>query len=210
MILPLLLASIAPILPLPAPSERSRVDDAQLVQCARQGQAWALRELYFRYARPIAARMTRLLSRSAEAEDAVQDTFLEAFRDLEHLRVPVRFEAWLMQIATHQAFRRLRRRRLLYRLGLEHCQDDATLEQLAAPECDPDLRFKLAELDATLRELDARLRLAWMLRMVEGCDLPQVAELCGCSLATAKRRIARAREIIAQQVDMPVLGEVVE
>jgi RNA polymerase sigma-70 factor (ECF subfamily) len=154
--------------------------------------------------------MTRLLSRSAEAEDAVQDTFLEAFRDLEQLRVPVRFEAWLMQIATHQAYRRLRRSRLLSRLGLEHRADDATLEQLAAPECDPDLRFKLAELDATLRELDAELRLAWMLRMVEGCELMQIAELCGCSLATAKRRIARAREIIAQRVDLPMLGEVAE
>ena len=47
-----------------------------------------------------------------------------------------------------------------------------------------------------------------MLRMVEGCGLSEVAELCGCSLATAKRRILSARQEIAKRVELPLEAEV--
>ena len=120
------------------------------------------------------------------------DAFLSALRDLGRLSDGARFGSWLMSIAVHQAHRRFRRRRLLARLGLDRGADDARLEQIADPALSPELRSQLGRLDRALAQLPTELRLAWMLRHVEGCELSEAAEQCGCSLATVKRRIGRA------------------
>ena len=56
-------------------------------------------------------------------------------------------------------------------------------------------------------ELAVPLRLAWMLRYVEGCELTEVADQCGCSLATVKRRITRADDELRQQLHAGLAGE---
>jgi RNA polymerase sigma-70 factor (ECF subfamily) len=166
--------------------------DRELVERALSGEQLALQLLYRRHVQHISERVTRLLSRTAEAEDVVQDAFVAAFSDLAQLSDRSRFGGWLMRIAVHQAQRRFRRRRLLARLGLDRGSDDARLEQVADPALPPDQRLQLARLDRALCNLPSELRLAWMLRYVEGCGLSEIAETSGCSLATVKRRIARA------------------
>jgi RNA polymerase sigma-70 factor (ECF subfamily) len=166
--------------------------DRELVERALGGEQLALQLLYRRHVQLVTERVTRLLARSAEAEDVVQDAFVAAFADLSRLSDRSRFAAWLMRIALHQTHRRFRRRRLLARLGLDRGNDDARLEQVADPALSPDQRLQLRRLDDALGRLPAELRLAWMLRHVEGCELSEIAEQCACSLATIKRRIARA------------------
>jgi RNA polymerase sigma-70 factor, ECF subfamily len=166
--------------------------DHELVTRALSGERWALALLYRRHVRSVTERVTRLLSRCAEAEDVVQDAFVSAFRDLPGLADPARFGPWLMRIAVHQAHRRFRRRRLLGKLGFDRGEDDARLEQIADPALDPHQRLELARLGHALARLAADERLAWMLRYVEGCELTELAEQCDCSLATVKRRLQRA------------------
>jgi RNA polymerase sigma-70 factor, ECF subfamily len=166
--------------------------DRELVERALGGEALAQQLLYRRHVRAVTERVTRLLARIGEAEDVVQDAFVEAFACLPSLEDRSRFGAWLMRIAVHQAHRRFRRRRLLARLGLDRGCDDARLEAIADPGLDPERRLALARLDAELARLPAALRLAWMLRYVEGCELADAAAQSGCSLATIKRRIQRA------------------
>jgi RNA polymerase sigma-70 factor (ECF subfamily) len=69
------------------------------------------------------------------------------------------------------------------------------------------MRAELALLDRMLARLPTKERMAWMLRYVEGCELPEVARMCGCSLATAKRRIAAAHERVAAHVDVRENGD---
>jgi RNA polymerase sigma-70 factor (ECF subfamily) len=190
----------AVVLTLPRPEAAEGGSDAELVERARAGERIALQLLYRRHVDPVTERVTRLLARTGEAEDVVQDAFVAAFGELSRLSAPARFGAWLMSIAVHQAQRRFRRRRLLARLGLDRGQDDARLEQVAAPSLSAEERVQLSRLDHALAELPVPLRMAWMLRHVEGCELSEVAEQCGCSLATVKRRIARADEQLKARV----------
>jgi RNA polymerase sigma-70 factor (ECF subfamily) len=139
------------------------------------------------------------LARTGEAEDAVQDTFIEAFRDLDKLQDPKRVSHWLMRILLHQAHRRFRRRRLLDKFGLTG-DDDAALEHLADPHAGPEARVHLGQVDAALRTLDGPLRTAWVLRFVEGCSLSEVADYSGCSLATTKRRLGAANDCMRQYI----------
>lgn len=136
--------------------------------------------------------LTRLLNSTADAEDATQDAFLAAFRDLSSLKRPAEFAGWVTRIAVHQAHRRFRRRRLLKTIGLHRHVDDATLEQLADERVAPESRAELSLLQKSLDRLPAAERTAWMLRHIEGYELTEVARLTSCSLATTKRRLAKA------------------
>lgn len=182
------------MLPLP---QLSVATDAELVARGIAGERFALQLLYRRHVERVAACVTRLLARSAEAEDVVQDAFVTAFGALQQLGEPARFAPWLMRIAVRQAHRRFRRRRLLARFGLDRGTDDARLATVADPAAAPDVRAELARIDRALAPLPATLRMAWMLRHVEGCALEELAGHCGCSLATVKRRLQRAEDAIA-------------
>jgi RNA polymerase sigma-70 factor (ECF subfamily) len=190
------------LLPAGGSAEVSPEEDAELVRQAAEGLVRARGEIFRRHAPGLMKLLTRLLASTADAEDAVQDTFVVAFRDLSQLREPGRLGQWLRQIAVHQAHRRFRRRRLLSVIGFDSHVSDATLEQLVDPDLLPDARAELTTLDRILKRLSAADRMAWMLRYVEGCELTEVASLCGCSLATAKRRIAAAQSVIARHVQL--------
>ena len=64
----------------------------------------------------------------------------------------------------------------------------------------PERRALLARVYQVLDKIAVEQRLAWTLRYVEGEKLERVAEQCGCSLATAKRRIASAQRVVARHV----------
>jgi RNA polymerase sigma-70 factor (ECF subfamily) len=172
------------------------IGDAELVARARTGDRWSREMLYRRHAAPLLGLAARLLSNRGEAEDVVQDTFVTAFEQLATLREPAALRGWLAQIAVSFVRRRIRKRRMLRVIGLDRGADDATLDALAAPTAPPDQRTELALMADVLRGLKTELRLAWMLRRVEGFELAEVAAACDCSLATAKRRIAAAEAVL--------------
>jgi RNA polymerase sigma-70 factor (ECF subfamily) len=177
--------------------------DAQLVKRAMEGDRWGREMLYRRHATYLLAIAARLLANRNEGEEVVQDTFVTAFEQLHTLREPAALRGWLAQIAVSQVRRRLRRGRLMRALGLDRGADDATLAELASPGTNADQRVELALVDRALGSVSANVRIAWMLRMVEGLELAEVASACGCSLATAKRRIAAAELAVRAHVGGP-------
>jgi len=174
--------------------------DAQLVARAIEGDRWGREMLYRRHAAYLLAIASRLIGNRGDGEEVVQDTFVTAFEQLRTLREPAALRGWLAQIAVSLVRRRLRRGRLMRVLGLDRGADDATLCALAAPGTNPDQRAELALVDRALSNVAANVRIAWMLRQVEGLELAEVASACGCSLATAKRRIAAADSAVRAHV----------
>jgi RNA polymerase sigma-70 factor (ECF subfamily) len=166
--------------------------DGELVARSLGGDRWSRDVLYRRHAHYLLAISTRLLSSRSDGEEVVQDAFVVGFGQLGTLRDPTAFRPWLARIAVSLVRRRLRRGRLLRFLGLDRGLDDATLAVLAAPTLRPDDRAELALVDRLLDGMRTDLRIAWMLRRVEGLSLAEVASACGCSIATAKRRVAAA------------------
>lgn len=169
------------------------IGDADLVLRAKSGDRSAEDQLYRRYAGTVMGLVVRLLGSRQDAEDVVHDAFVTAFEKLPGLREPAAFRGWLTTIAVTRVRRVIRRRRLQRALGLLPGREDAALEHLAATTASPQIRAELAVVDRVLQQLPANERIAWMLRIVEGHRLEDVARLAGCSLATAKRRIAAAQ-----------------
>jgi RNA polymerase sigma-70 factor (ECF subfamily) len=185
------LAPVADSTPLPVgKSIVPSISDADLAARLMAGEPWAREAFYRRYVKAVWCTALRLVGNSSDADDVVQDTFVEALRDVDKLRNPSRMRAWLLQITVHQAHRRFRRRKLMRKLGLERSTEDGLLETLVKPGAPTEARAELACIDRVLTQVSAHQRFAWMLRHVEGLSLEEVAEACDCSLATAKRRIA--------------------
>ena len=148
-----------------------------------------LDDLFRRYARYVGAIGLRLLGRHDEVDDLVQDVFVAASRSLHQLQDPKAAKAWLITITVRKAHKRLQKRRLWAFVRLDTVD---SRESLADPAAPPDQRALLAEVYARLDRLPAKVRIAWVLRHIQGERLETVAAICGCSLATAKRRIAAA------------------
>jgi RNA polymerase sigma-70 factor (ECF subfamily) len=176
-------------------------DDATLVTSARHGDRWAEEALYRRHVGYVAGMVMRLLGGAPEAEDVVQDTFAIALDRLDTVRDPSAVRAWFAQIAVSQVRRRIRRAKLLARLGFQSSLDHAQLESLAVEEADAETRAELSKLGAALARLPTDDRLAWMLRYVEGEPLKDIARLCDCSLATVKRRVAAASKELRKYIE---------
>jgi len=171
---------------------------------SRSGRAPVARErpvdaaaLFHRHASYVAGVATRLLGRDHEVDDVVQDVFLIALRGLHALRDPEAARAWLTKVTVRTAIRRLRWRRLRRTLGM----DPATgYDELPDHSLAPEQRAIMARVYALLDGVPAADRVAWTLRHVDGQPVDAVARLCGCSLATAKRRIGRVDQAVRREL----------
>jgi RNA polymerase sigma-70 factor (ECF subfamily) len=152
--------------------------------------------LYRRHAAYELGLCTRILRSTSDAEDVVQDAFVDALEQLTSLREPHLFRHWLTGIAVHKAHRRLRRRKLRRVLGFTDLQPEQSLETHLASHVSPEIVADMICLDLALRKLPDAPRIAWQLRYVEGYRLEEIAELCDCSLATVKRRIVTAEKTV--------------
>jgi RNA polymerase sigma-70 factor (ECF subfamily) len=146
----------------------------------------------------VAAVATRLLGRDDEVDDVVQDVFVAAMKGLSGLRERQALKAWLATLTVRIATRRLRMRRWRSFFGFDEALGYGALVDRAAS---PEERALLMRVYELLDELPVDRRVAWTLRHFEGEPLEEVARLCQCSLATAKRRIAAAHEFLSKAVD---------
>lgn len=183
--------------------------DAELVPLGIRGNRAALELLYRRHAAFAIHLAARINGTSRDAEDVVHDAFIKAFERLGELADPAAFRGWLGAIVVHAVRSRMRRERLMALLGLSS-PTEVELDDLASESASPAVRAEIAQIYALLRTLPVDERIAWILRCIEGHELDKVARLTNCSLATAKRRIARAQKFLddhfvdPQQRDVPV------
>jgi RNA polymerase sigma-70 factor (ECF subfamily) len=150
-----------------------------------------LGDLYEEYAVYVAAVASRLLGRAGEVDDVVQDVFAAGVRGLRRRDEPREVRAWLAKVTVRRCVRQLRFRRIW---ALVDLASEPSYDRLADPAAGPEEKQLVVEVYRALDRLPAHERVAWTLRHVEGEALEDIARLCGCSLATAKRRIATAHE----------------
>lgn len=167
------------------------VTDAVLVVAARAGDVGACEALFRRHVGLALGLAERILAGRDDAEDIVQDAFVEVFDHLVQLERPQAFAAWLASIVVRRASRSLRRQRLLARLGLR-TERPVEPDALIAHTAPPDVACELRAVYGCLSRLPVNEGVALLLRRVEGLELGEIAEHLQLSLATVKRRLTAA------------------
>jgi len=175
----------------------ARPSDGEIVAAARTGELWAQEALYRASAPSAFGLVRRLLGTDEDVDDVVQDTFLTAFRTLESLRDDDAFRAWMLRIAVGKVSRVIRKRRVLAMLGLRS-KERPDLDDVLGPSATPEIALELQRIYRFVVSLPADIRVAFVLRRVEGRTLEEIAELTSASLATVKRRVARADAALAE------------
>jgi RNA polymerase sigma-70 factor (ECF subfamily) len=166
--------------------------DATLVRRVRDGDTVAFRLLVDRHHDDALRYATHLLGDPADAEDAVQETFVLAYRDLGHYREQDRFRGWLWRILINRcrtlASERARRPQPQARDVLAQQADPAS------PDLDLDRRLLRAELASALQALPTERREAVLLHFADGLSYPQMAAATGAGVSALKMRVHRACE----------------
>jgi RNA polymerase sigma-70 factor, ECF subfamily len=176
--------------PLPEPPKAAFLgDDAALVEAFRRGERGARAALYDRHAAHVRRVLYRILGFHPDLADLHHDVFVRALRSLPKLADPAALRSWLTSIAVHvahSAITRGRRRRWAWFLAGDEV---AEVDSGSAPG---EVLDALHATYVVLGALPADERVAFALRFIDGMELTEVAAACGVSLATIKRRLARA------------------
>jgi RNA polymerase sigma-70 factor (ECF subfamily) len=133
----------------------------------------------------------RILGPDAELEDLMHDVFVVALTALDQLRDPNALRAWVVSIAVRKA-KKLIHRRTRWRFIRSVAPSD--LPDREAPTASTEVSEALRSTYRVLERLPADERVVFALRHIDGMRLAAIAEACGISLATTKRRLTRAHD----------------
>src|SRR5262245_28382782 len=184
------------VLPIGSVQDEKHVerDDATLIDLALGGDAAAFGWLVRRYQDRLYTSLVHVSGSRDEAEDVVQDAFVQAFLKLRSFERQSTFYTWLYRIAFNTAVSRRRKRRV--EGSVEHVRasvGDEPADRCERPE-EQVLRQERAELLArALEGLSDEHRAILILREMEGCDYEQIAQILDLPVGTVRSRLHRAR-----------------
>ncbi len=178
--------------------------DEELVARLRAGGAGAAAVLFDRFGDDVNRLVWRTLGADADHDDLVQQTFLEILKNVHKVRDPSRLRSWVVSVTLNTVRSEIRKRRFRRPFFADapaehdfgHLGEDHEAHEL------------LSQTYAILDRLPANERIAFVLRYIEGYKLTEGAEACGCSLATFKRRLARAERTFSHHASkVPALAD---
>jgi len=164
--------------------------DEHLVDRVRAGSAPAFETLFDRHHRPLLAFCHHMLGSAADAEDAVQHTFMAAYADLMRSDKPIALRPWLYSIARHRCLSMLRARR------------ERPVAELPEPDVDHlttavDVREELRATLADIAQLPDDQRAALILAELGDASHAEIAQVLGCRQEKVKALVFQARTMLA-------------
>ncbi len=181
---------------------RMVTDEQKLIRMAQQGDLTAFNRLVLAYQDRVYGIAFRIMGEHAAAEDAAQEAFISAYRNIRHFRGGS-FRAWLFRIVTNACYDELRRRKRRPQVSLDgrpKDEEDPTagyFERLGGDSIDPLAHSERRELSEAIQDCINRLPLDFravvVLVDVQGLGYAEAARAVDTPVGTVKSRLARAR-----------------
>ena len=165
-----------------------------VVEC-KQGSKKACYELYKLYAKAMLNVAFRIVGNIAEAEDVLQEAFLDAFNKLKDFRQDTTFGLWLKQIVVNRSINLLRKRKMDF-IDLESGQ----LENIPDEDYDDgeDIQYQAARVKEAIKELPEGYRLVISLYLLEGYDHEEIGQILNISENTSRTQFLRAKRKLVE------------
>jgi RNA polymerase sigma-70 factor (ECF subfamily) len=171
-----------------------RGTDEELMERMVRDRAAQAALLHDRFAGEVNGLVWRLLGADQEHDDIVHQIFCQLILNVHVVREAEKLPGWVRSVTVHTVYSELRKRGVRRLFAAAQSRKPEEFEDAAASLESRDL---LARVYSVLDRMPAANRMAFSLRYIEGKQLSEVATLCGCSLATVKRRVARAEADLA-------------
>ena len=185
----------------------TELNETKLIRAGQRGNAEAVETLFRRYQRPLFQTALRVLGNSEDAEDALQDGLLSAYRNLKRFEGRSQFSTWLTRIVINAALMKRRSAKSRPAISLDEPPGEDDLpatEKFADDGPDPEQVYASTELremiNENLDELSPLLRSAFVLREVHGYSTGEAARKLGVTENTLKARLWRARHQLAERL----------
>ncbi|MER6387119.1 RNA polymerase sigma factor [Streptomyces sp. NPDC001523] len=172
------------------------IDDGLLTVRAAEGDEEAFEALVHRYGPRMLRLATRLLGSGTEAEDAVQEAFVSAWRKLPEFRGEAGFGTWIHRIVTNRCLNALRTRRPV--TDLDTVPEPAAPDHQASPARAAESHAAAEALTGAMAGLSSEQRVCWVLREVEGVPYETIADMVGISQEAVRARVFRARRCLTE------------
>lgn len=169
---------------------------ADLVKRCQQGERQAQYDLYQQYAKAMYNVCLRILSHDAEAEDVLQEAFIDAFNHIGSFRGQSTFGAWLKQIVVNRAINHLRSRRLEFidlesnRFGEDDGPDHADTE----PYDEEGTQLEVERVRRAMQQLPEGYRVVLSLYLFEGYDHEEIGNVLSISETTSRTQYLRGKK----------------
>ena len=171
-----------------------------LVQQCLNGEASAYRALYDRYAKAMYNTALRILNRTDDAEDILQEAFTDAFQQLRSFEGRSTFGAWLRQIVVYKSIAHLKKQKLHVN-GLEtdaeNIADETVLEE-------DEVWYTVDSIKQAMQKLPDGYRTVLMLHLIEGFEQEEVAEMMKVAHSTVRTQYMRAKQKLLQLLKQEV------
>src|SRR5215467_1657484 len=188
------------------PAEPVAWTEAEAIRRAQAGDSTAFEFLYQLHSRRVYALCLRMVGNPADAEDLMQEAFLQLFRKIGTFRGESAFSTWLHRMTVNVVLMRLRKKSLPAASLEETTEPD---EETGGPRKDigaPDLGLSGAvdrvNLERSIEKLPPGYRTVFVLHDVQGYEHNEIADIIGCSLRTSKSKLYHATTLLrAQRAD---------
>ena len=179
-------------------SENLNIHEDLILQC-KAGDREAHYRLYKLYSKAMFNVCYRIIGREDDAEDALQEAFISAFRNLNSYRGDASFGAWLKRIAVNKAINIVKKRRA------ELLPDD---ENWDIPEEEQEGEYKeeltVDRVKSAIQQLPDGYRTVLTLYLLEGYDHQEIAEIIGITESTSKSQLNRAKNKLKEILTVKV------
>lgn len=173
-------------------STAGRAEDRALVERCKAGDLGAFEELYRLHAGKLFSLATRMLGNPSDAEDLLQEIFLQAHRKLESFRGDSALSTWLYRLATNACLDFLRSRAARTSQVTDTLEDDPGWYEPGQRGLAEQAVSKI-DLERALTRLPEGCRAAFVLHDVQGLEHREVAEALGIAEGTSKSQVHKAR-----------------
>lgn len=161
-----------------------------IIERSRGGDRAAQYQLYDLYSKAMYNICYRMCNSSEEAEDVLQESFINAFNHLEHYKGTASFGAWLKRIVVNNAINHIRRRKMNL-VPIEDHEHEVGVQDFSSDE---DLILEVERVKACVNQLPDGYRVVFSLYLMEGYDHKEIAEILGVTESTSKSQYNRAKK----------------
>lgn len=172
----------------------SDISENTLIDMCRKGDRNAQMELYYRYYRAMYNTSLRILGRSDDAEDAMQEAFIKAFRRLTEFEGRSGLGLWLKRIVINTSIDKLRKRRKLMEAELSEESTPEEEDETSVSDKDEDIEIQAEQIRKAILQLPEGYRIVVSLYLLEGYDHEEIGKILGISNSTARSQFARGRK----------------
>jgi RNA polymerase sigma factor (sigma-70 family) len=163
----------------------------ELVERCKQGHAPSYQALYQQYAKAMFNTSLRIVNNRADAEDVLQEAFVDAFRSLNDFHYRSTFGAWLKRIVINKSINVLRKRKV-HLLEIE----EESMGEIAQEESvdEHEIAFKVQQVKKAIEKLPDGYRTVLTLYLLEGYDQEEISEIIGITHNTVRTQYVRAKQ----------------